>query len=136
MPARVYLEDKECLNCGKTFGRDSCKQVSDYREKKFCNRKCYFEYNTGENHWYWKGGIRLGNADGYIRDTQGTFIHRLVMEEHLGRPLAKEEQVHHIDDDPSNNSIENLKLYASNSEHRKYEASIAKRGEDGRFTTK
>lgn len=35
-------------------------------------------------------------------------IHRHVMEEHLGRTLATNEHVYHIDGDPSNNYIENL----------------------------
>lgn len=134
MPARVYLEDKVCPSCGESFSRGNMK-ASDYREKKFCSKECYHKHNTGENHWYWKGGIKT-RPDGYVRESKtDRYIHRIVMEQHLGRPLKPEEQVHHIDDDPSNNSIENLRLYASNSEHRKYEASIAKRGEDGRFTT-
>ena len=37
-------------------------------------------------------------------------VHRLVMEEHIGRELTKEEVVHHIDGDKSNNKLDNLML--------------------------
>lgn len=43
--------------------------------------------------------------------------HRLVMEQHLGRYLDPAEVVHHIDANPSNNAIENLRLHRSQSDH-------------------
>jgi len=43
--------------------------------------------------------------------------HRLVMEEHLGRYLTRDEVVHHIDNNPSNNDISNLELFESNAAH-------------------
>lgn len=36
--------------------------------------------------------------------------HRFVMQQHLGRPLLKTEQVHHRDGNRTNNAIENLEL--------------------------
>ena len=45
------------------------------------------------------------------------FEHRYVMEKYLGRYLTKKEVVHHIDGNPKNNDISNLKLYATNAEH-------------------
>lgn len=83
----------------------------------------------GDKHFCWKGGRKLvGNywyiyskdhpnktKDGYVAE------HRLEMEKHIGRYLERSEVVHHIDGDPSNNSIENLQLFRSNSDHLKHE---------------
>jgi hypothetical protein len=41
------------------------------------------------------------------------------MEERLGRYLRPEEVVHHIDNNPANNDISNLQLFANNTEHLK-----------------
>ena len=47
--------------------------------------------------------------------------HRYAMEVHLGRSLAPEEVVHHLNRDPMDNRIENLVLCANQGEHiRKY----------------
>lgn len=45
------------------------------------------------------------------------YEHRLIMEKEIGRYLLPEEQVHHKDEDPSNNDIVNLILCSSQKEH-------------------
>jgi hypothetical protein len=54
------------------------------------------------------------SPDGYIRimvNQKGMVQHRYIMEQHLGRPLLKEENVHHINGNRSDNRIENLELW-------------------------
>jgi len=129
---KLVLEDKECVHCGKIFGRESCRKVADFKEKKYCSKICYLGSIKRERHPNWKGGFKT-RPDGYIRDSAtDRYVHRIVMENHLGRELLTAEHIHHIDGNPKNNSIENLFL-VSNSQHRKIEATYAKRDKSGRF---
>lgn len=54
------------------------------------------------------------DAQGYITE------HRAVMEAHLGRALLATEVVHHINEDRRDNRIENLMLFASQSDHMRH----------------
>lgn len=51
-----------------------------------------------------------------VVDGKNNYEHRLIMEEHLGRKLTKDEYVHHIDQNKLNNSIDNL-LITNSHEH-------------------
>jgi len=80
---------------------------------------------------FWKGHVTY-KANGYKMlykpnhqnaTKQGYIMeHRFVMSEHIGRPLTKDEVVHHIDHDITNNDISNLQLFESKSAHRKHHA--------------
>lgn len=80
----------------------------------------------GEHHPDWKGGKTRDRA-GYVlvycpdhpRAKLGRYVqeHRLVMEQHLGRYLEPQEVVHHKNDIRDDNRIENLQLFANNTEH-------------------
>jgi hypothetical protein len=57
--------------------------------------------------WLYRPGHPNANGQGQIQE------HRLVVAEHLGRPLRSEETVHHRKDPRDDNRLENLELWAS-----------------------
>jgi hypothetical protein len=75
---------------------------------------------------FWNGGVTVDKA-GYILlhmpthpdAKKGGYVrqHRLVMSQHIGRQLLPGEVVDHENGDPSDNRIENLRLFASNADH-------------------
>lgn len=70
-------------------------------------------------------GGHINKRSGYrmIRDEgRLTYEHRVVMERHLGRELARWEIVHHVDGDPLNNTVENLEVMTQ-AEHRRRHSS-------------
>lgn len=93
---------------------------------------------TGELCPHWKGGLKK-RKDGYIlvhlqahhslRNGKPGYVlaHRLAMELHLGRNLTNDEVVHHLNEDPSDNRIENLAIMTQ-SEHARLH--FAKTNED------
>jgi len=68
-------------------------------------------------------GYVLVLCPNHPRKKHGNYVyeHRLVMENHLGRPLTEDEVVHHINGDKSDNRIENLQLFSNDSEHHIHE---------------
>lgn len=74
----------------------------------------------------WNGGEKLMKGYTYRRTPghpngtkHGNYVavHRLVMEQKLGRYLLPTEVVDHIDGDIQNNHPDNLRLFSSNAEH-------------------
>lgn len=103
-----------CLICGKAFKRSP--SIVQKGNVKYCSKKCQGIDITGENHPKYQGGT---TADGYhIVRFQGKAqrMHRLIIEAHVGRKLRKNEIVHHIDRNRSNNDISNL-MVMTRSDH-------------------
>ncbi|QBJ02936.1 HNH endonuclease [Pseudomonas phage Psa21] len=57
------------------------------------------------------------------------YEHRVVAEEFMGRPLAKDEEVHHLDENKMNNHPENL-LVLTQSQHQKLHGWMRRMGID------
>jgi HNH endonuclease len=58
-----------------------------------------------------KNNYHINQGHAYVRrNGRRIALHRVIVEEHLGRPLTSNEVVHHIDHDPLNNDIANLQV--------------------------
>lgn len=115
---------RKCEYCGKMF----LYKGLNCGNGKFCSRSCA---TSGKNNPRWTGGKRLKNGYIYSRvlgDSNGREQkkHRIVMEQHLGRPLRKDEHVHHINRCKVDNRIKNLQLISA-TEHFKLHAEERKK---------
>ena len=86
-----------------------------------------------EKHSNWKGGWYINNGYVYIRKPEHprawsgyVFEHILVAEKMLGRPIKKEERIHHINFNKTDNQEKNLFVYQNRSEHGKVRNSLFK----------
>lgn len=73
----------------------------------------------GENHSQWKGGEFQETSGHWILwiDEMRYHRYRYVAEKYLQRKLTKDEVVHHINEDCSDDRPENLYLFANRGEH-------------------
>jgi len=121
----IFYQDS-CPVCGTELWhrrRDIGKRMCNECHKKAATR-------TGETHGMWRGGRHL-RKDGYVgaqvpkdspyasmRNRSGSVLeHRLIMAEHLGRPLQSSEIVHHINKVRHDNRLSNLELLPKQAVH-------------------
>ncbi len=127
-------EEHACADCGKIRRVQMRSGVPASPRCHPCGAKHRVEAKAGswasrERHPRWKGGRHVTTA-GYVQivvpvddpmivmaDVRGrVYEHRLVVARLLGRPLLREEQVHHRNGDKQDNRLANLEL-ASLPEH-------------------
>lgn len=87
-----------------------CKQYCDmhYRRFKKYGKPTNIRRSKGEGCLNRHGYIVIPNPRGGQMHQ-----HRLIMEQHLGRTLTKQETVHHKNGNRSDNRIENLELWST-----------------------
>jgi hypothetical protein len=109
---------KNCDHCGKPF-RTFLSQIKR-GAGKHCSKKCRIERdNQRPPNRHPEGYIMVRVAD-HPRSSNGVmYEHVLVMEKHLGRYLVPPEEIHHINEDKTDNRLENLHLCRDKSEHRR-----------------
>lgn len=135
-----------CEMCGKfkeTWIAPS--RISAIGMPRFCSRVCAGKDRTGKNNPNWKGEVAT-DKDGYVyiyipehpnaNHAGRVFRHRLVMEAAIGRYLNPEEVVHHVNDIPGDDRIENLRLYSSNADHKREDYKFREIDSSGRFLPK
>jgi hypothetical protein len=65
----------------------------------------------GKDHWNWQGGHTNGQGYKIIYHSGRRGVeHRVVAEKMIGRPLERDEIVHHIDGNRANNTESNLQI--------------------------
>jgi hypothetical protein len=123
----------KCDFCENKFEKWPCLVKKIKNEKHYCNPKCRkLAMWIGETSYGFKKGNRLP-LNPYIRRViDGKFVleHRWLIEQHLNRKLERWEHVHHINGNPKDNRIENLKVL-SNSDHAKTHFSGKKKSGEG-----
>jgi len=77
------------------------------------------------------GGLRYNPSLGrwQIRCRDGSFVYfyRAVVEAELRRALDSEEIVHHINSDPTDDRLENLRVFSSQAEHQRHHTELRRK---------
>jgi flagellar basal body rod protein FlgC len=114
------------------ISKEAKEKMSIAKKGKHLSPKTEFKkgQNVGEKHPNWRGGI-MHMTQGYIcqyfpdhpnaNKAGYVYQHRLIMEKKLGRYLAKQEIVHHLNGVKNDNRPENLICIPNNSIHMKHE---------------
>jgi hypothetical protein len=104
----------ECEKCGKPL-RPDC-----HVDTRFCSHSCAKKGESHDNYGRVQPeGTRRVHM-GYVKVKVGgkwLLEHRYVMEQELGRPLARHEHVHHINGDKTCNQPGNLELWKGSHPH-------------------
>jgi hypothetical protein len=104
---------------------EGCQNILKKQDGHICqaHRSRYMRHKTYDLSPNWpnlKKGLPSITKLGYVRinvDGKRILQHRHVMEQYIGRKLHKDERVHHINSNRTDNRIENLQLYKNNGDH-------------------
>ena len=110
-------QTRPCANCGV----DVTRYVSTGQKEFFCSRACRWENRKKPHARQINGGgyvlIYVGRGEPGADKTGHILEHRKVMQDLLGRPLLREENVHHKNGVRVDNRPENLELWSRSQPH-------------------
>lgn len=96
----VVIFKYKCVNCNQAFYK---KNRNKYL---FCSNRCFGAMAKRNNNVKYKV-TTIKTSDGI---SKSVYVHRLIMEKHLGRNLKTKEHVRHKDGNRLNNEIDNLEI--------------------------
>jgi len=110
-----------CSTCNCEFEKWPCLFRKTINLKHYCNPICgNLSMRSGKTSYGFKKttGSPLNPYRRCMKEGKYVYEHRWLMEQHIGRKLLKNEHVHHINGNTTDNRIENLEIL-SNSDHAK-----------------
>lgn len=119
MPYVIPRVPAVCAFCSSNFMARAAAVKAGFG--RFCSRACAGRSRTGDKNPNWNGGLIVGVDERVLvycpGDPEAKLLggmyalrYRLVARKKLGRPLAENEVVHHINGDPTDDRPENLEV--------------------------
>ena len=98
-----------CPNFGKKASKETREKLSEVQKRRAEEVRMYRKFHSQGYVLVYEPSNPASDRSGYVLE------HRLVMERHLGRFLAPDEIVHHLNENKADNRIENLELVTRSS---------------------
>jgi hypothetical protein len=102
-----------CLHCGAVITKTPFQASRSGTQNFFCNLACSAGYTR-------TGTVTNQGYRALSFNNKTVFDHRRVMEQHLGRQLLPDEDVHHKDGNRLNNSLDNLEVIEHSAHTRRH----------------